>query len=378
MIVVGGWPGRNVVGLNGAFGVRPAAFSTGGGNPNPLANDVDAGDSTTEFVLAVTGLPASGVVTLDDYGGFSHAGAADGTYTTSATLYTWAQGGPITQHAATESIVTTFGSSAPFALSLAGLASTLAIGAPTFTFSSPVNFAVSLAGLASTAAIGAPTVTRIADFSVSIGGLASTMALGSPAFDFSAPATFSVSLSGLASGLRIGAPTATFEWDGSMLIVEDGTGLPDAESYARVAEADAYHAARGGVAWAALNVTDKEIKLRLATDYMRQRFGGRWKGYRLTEVQALDWPRYGVVADRVALASDSVPIQVRRACCELALKAVTQALTVDEAAQVKSKQVGPISVSYADGARQNMRFAAVENMLSQLLSSGSGIKLVRA
>lgn len=162
------------------------------------------------------------------------------------------------------------------------------------------------------------------------------------------------------------------------LIVEDGTGRPNAESYASVAEADAYHAARGGVAWAALIMTEKEVKLRLATDYLQQRFGGRWNGYRLTEVQALDWPRYGVVVDRVTLASNAVPIQVRRACCELALKAITQSLTVDEAAQVKSKQVGPISVTYADGARQNTRFAAVENMLSQLLSSASGIKLVRA
>lgn len=33
------------------------------------------------------------------------------------------------------------------------------------------------------------------------------------------------------------------------LIVEDGTGLPDAESYASVAFADAYFTARNNSAW---------------------------------------------------------------------------------------------------------------------------------
>jgi hypothetical protein len=108
MIVVGGWPGRNVVGLNGRFGVRPADFGVGG-EPNPFLNDVDPGDETTEFVGVVQTLPASGTVTFDDLGRFTHAGAADGSYITAFKLYTWAQGGPITEHTPDEEITTTFG-----------------------------------------------------------------------------------------------------------------------------------------------------------------------------------------------------------------------------------------------------------------------------
>jgi hypothetical protein len=109
MIVVGGWPGRNVVGLSGRFGVRPAAFAALGDFPSPFANDVDPGDETTEFVAVVQALPGSGTVIFTDEGGFSHTGAADGTYTTTFRLYTWAQGGPITEHSPLEVISTSFG-----------------------------------------------------------------------------------------------------------------------------------------------------------------------------------------------------------------------------------------------------------------------------
>jgi hypothetical protein len=110
MIVVGGWPGRKVVGLNGRFGVRPADFAAGGDFDNPFLNDVDAGDETREFVGVVSSLPGSGSVVFDDLGGFQHTGAADGTYATVFNLFTWAQGGPIVAHTPPETITTTFGS----------------------------------------------------------------------------------------------------------------------------------------------------------------------------------------------------------------------------------------------------------------------------
>lgn len=110
MIVTGGWPGRVVVGLNGRFGVRPADFAVGGDFDNPLLNNVDPGDETTEFVAVVQTLPGSGTVVFNDLGGFQHTGAADGTYTTTFELFTWAQGGPITAHTPDEEITTIFGS----------------------------------------------------------------------------------------------------------------------------------------------------------------------------------------------------------------------------------------------------------------------------
>lgn len=162
------------------------------------------------------------------------------------------------------------------------------------------------------------------------------------------------------------------------LIVEDGTGKPDAESYASVAMADLFHTSRGNAAWAALTTEQKEINLRKATDWLGERYATRWAGLRASTLQALDWPRAGVCVDRVVIASNALPAALIRATVELALKTTEGALTVDETAQVKSETVGPISTTYADGARQQTRFASVENTLEPLVAGGNVIRLVRS
>lgn len=166
MKVVGGWPGRNVIGLNGAFGVRQAAFAVGGPFDNPFLNDLDGGDATTEFVAVVSALPGSGTVAFNDDGGFSHAGAADGTYATVFTLYSWAQGGPLTQHGTPETITTTFGTVTP----AAAITSTLSMGA--FTGVAGMTASVSLSA---SATMGAFTSSAVIATSV---GLAITTAIG--------------------------------------------------------------------------------------------------------------------------------------------------------------------------------------------------------
>lgn len=145
-----------------------------------------------------------------------------------------------------------------------------------------------------------------------------------------------------------------------MLIVEDNTGLPNAEAYISVADADTYHANRGNAAWAALDTPAKEAALRKATDYMGVVYGTRWAGERLKQDQALDWPR-GV---------EGVPDAVKRASAELALRSVTSELLADQGPAVKSETVGPISVTYADGASQAQRYPYVDGLLAALLAGG--------
>ena len=163
------------------------------------------------------------------------------------------------------------------------------------------------------------------------------------------------------------------------LVTETGAGLADAESYASVDAADAYHEGRN-IGWLDLALPEKEAALRLATDYLHQRFTGAWQGLRVRVDQALDWPRSGVIVDGIEQRYTVLPVQLVRATCEMALKAASQPLTTDETAAVKSEKVGPIEVTYADGARQQTRFMAVENMVRPLLRSGSqgSIRVVRA
>ena len=148
------------------------------------------------------------------------------------------------------------------------------------------------------------------------------------------------------------------------LIVESGAGLPNSEAFISVSDADTYFSNRGNAAWAALNTAAKEAALRLSTDYMGAVYGPRWGGERLTDTQALDWPR----------GEPGVPEAVKRANAELAVRASAGALLGDQGAQVKSETVGPISVTYAEGARQGTRYAAVDAGLKSagLLCGGAG------
>jgi hypothetical protein len=172
------------------------------------------------------------------------------------------------------------------------------------------------------------------------------------------------------------------------LIVEDGTGLADAESFISVADATAYHAARGNDAWAALaSDAEREKYLRRATDYMEEVYRDMWAGYRRTVTQALCWPRYMVpIKDSpggyASLPSyypdDSVPKLVARACAALALKAITGDLEPDLDAQVKRKSVGPLDVEYYEKPMQPKRPRAVDEMLQPFfLMDGLNISLVR-
>lgn len=162
------------------------------------------------------------------------------------------------------------------------------------------------------------------------------------------------------------------------LIVEDGSIVEGAESYISVTDADAYFTARGNATWAALAEAAKEQALRKATDYMTGRYGLRWKGDRVSELQALDWPREAAYANGFLIESDTVPLIVQRACAELAVRASADELQPDVGPQVKSETVGPISVTYMDGARQSDAYKAVDAMLSAYLKAGGSIPVTRA
>ena len=169
------------------------------------------------------------------------------------------------------------------------------------------------------------------------------------------------------------------------LIVETGTASSTSESFASVADADTYFSNRNITAWTLLTTADKEAALRRATDYMAQAYRERWHGTRVTSTQALDWPRWNVpMRDAPGgygsvpayYSSTSVPAEVRNACITMALKAAAGELAPDIEPQTTSESVGPISVSYAPGSRQTVRYQAVDKMLSVFLKDGGSGSMV--
>lgn len=153
------------------------------------------------------------------------------------------------------------------------------------------------------------------------------------------------------------------------LVVEDGTGKNNAESFVSVADADTYHAGRGNAAWAALALERKEQLLRIATDYMGGAYGLNWQGCRAVPGQALDWPRAGVTAFEETVPRDDVPAAVQNACAILALKAQSGPLAPDLGPRVKRSKVGPIETEYDDYSPQSKRYISVDRMLSPYLAA---------
>lgn len=177
------------------------------------------------------------------------------------------------------------------------------------------------------------------------------------------------------------------------IIVEDGTGRADSEALCSVAFADAYHAGRGNTLWAPLLAAEKEAAIRRAVDYMQQTYRLRWAGYRVTDTQALDWPRYNVPRQDSGSYSGNigsfgrlgsyypaniVPIEVQRANAELAFKAASGELLGDVDPPVASEKVGPIEVSYFQGDNKTKRYPAIDRLLMPFLSGGGNMKLTRS
>ena len=172
--------------------------------------------------------------------------------------------------------------------------------------------------------------------------------------------------------------------------VEDGTGLPDANSYAAVEYADEYFAERGVTAWTGEDEA-KQGWLIQATDYIEQVFGARFIGERMTAEQALSWHRrYAVTRDGTTIADDIVPLSLVRACCQYALRAISGPLMPDPLVSAEGynvvttrKKVGPIEKEFrvmgSSGSPILIRsYPAADTLMTSLLAyAGGGTRVIR-
>ncbi len=114
-------------------------------------------------------------------------------------------------------------------------------------------------------------------------------------------------------------------------VVEDGTGLDDANAYVSVEFVNDWHKERGNGGWTG-GSGEKQKAIVRATDYIDQRFGRLFRGFREKKSQGLEWPRLDAFDDDDFLMSDidRVPRQLEKACAEYALRAlIAQPLAPD-------------------------------------------------
>jgi hypothetical protein len=150
-------------------------------------------------------------------------------------------------------------------------------------------------------------------------------------------------------------------------VVEDGTGLAEANAYIDVAYADAYFADRGIAAWTG-DASAKEQAIVRATDYVDTVWGSRFRGGKSSQEQPLEWPRS---------AFDGLPAALVKATAEYAVRALSTTLLPDPEVSASgamvietSSKVGPIeeSFKYSEAAGIDLikPYPAADNLLLTL------------
>ena len=169
--------------------------------------------------------------------------------------------------------------------------------------------------------------------------------------------------------------------------IEDGSGKEDSNSYVTVAEARTYATARG----VALSDNDAVVEsmLMLAMDYLEAQ-RGRYQGHKTHPgVQALQWPRAGVILDcQYRLPDDVIPVELKRAQMQAVIEVAAGLVLMpsSDGRVVKREKVDVIETEYMTGkdmgdtATLGPAFPALDALLEPLFEPCGGgffLKTVR-
>ena len=155
------------------------------------------------------------------------------------------------------------------------------------------------------------------------------------------------------------------------VIVEDGTGKPDAEVYVSLADFKAWATKR---LYDITPYPDATIEAKMLDAAMWIDTKYRYGGTKLVATQALEFPRAGLV-DWSGNPVVGVPSRVQQAENDLTWKGFTQPLYIDAARDgaIQQEVVGPLSVTYFQGAPSQTTFSAAEQLLKPYVIDESTI-----
>ncbi len=185
------------------------------------------------------------------------------------------------------------------------------------------------------------------------------------------------------------------------IVVEDGTGLANANSYASEAMFVTYCSDR------AITIPNGDVRAALirATQYIESAYRGRWAGSRTKYrgLQSLSWPRYGAYVDDGSridysvyqfsgaysgpgyypayyIPSTEIPIELIQATCEAAVRelAVPGYLQPDlTLTNIKSERAGDTEFEYFQGRSSLPLITVIDGILGSLLLSRTDLFGVR-
>lgn len=168
------------------------------------------------------------------------------------------------------------------------------------------------------------------------------------------------------------------------LVVEDGTGKTDSNTYADVATFQAYADSIGRGSEVPVDTAEAEALL-INAMYVLQ--GKCWKGYRTypENPQALDFPRTGLSYDGVTVPGDSIPTQIINAQCQYGLTAAQQSLfgvapAGSGGAVIEERVEGAVTVKYSEatGSTEVTEDAMAESMIAPFECAGGALFGIRA
>lgn len=157
-----------------------------------------------------------------------------------------------------------------------------------------------------------------------------------------------------------------------MMIIEDGTGLTNSNSYVTLEEANAYFAAKG------VTITLTEETLINATQYIDVSYGSAFNGNKVSYEQALAWPRSTFWdTEGFRIETFTIPKVLKTAVFEAARLATTQDLfdtSSNENDNIISKTQsveGAVSqsITYSKPTSQNAK-AGIARFMTTILTSG--------
>lgn len=163
------------------------------------------------------------------------------------------------------------------------------------------------------------------------------------------------------------------------LIVETGSGNPEANSYVTVDYVGSYLADRG----VAVPSTEKLIPMIVqAVDFMESI--PRYKGRKTNPDQALAYPRAGLRSNGQPLPEDSIPVQLKKAQAQLVMDQVQSGkplLSSKTEYVLKRRTLGPLTQEWATGNSQQIQGAQPHPrfwmLMSDFLNGVGGSEVIR-
>lgn len=152
------------------------------------------------------------------------------------------------------------------------------------------------------------------------------------------------------------------------------------DTYATLAEAEAYASGRGNAAWTAATDTQKEFALKEAAVYLDTSYV--WKGSITSDSQVMSWPRKEVKdKEGRSIANDAIPARLKDAQTEMAFLRLSAPLVDEvESGTVTEVKADTVTLKFKDGqaVTESDKFKGIDRLLTGLYVTRAGMAYISA